>query len=110
MTILLFPVNIAAIGILYLSVGDTAAAVGGMTLKKYIPFQIPLTTKTYIGSFCFILSAFGIGLLLGLHIKVALISALVGAIVEALPLNIDDNFTIPLSASFTIWLFAVPFA
>jgi len=109
MTILLFPVQIAAIGILFLSFGDTAAAVGGMMLGKYIPFKIPRTQKTYIGLFCFFIVACGIGFLLGLPIKVAVIAALAGAIVEVLPLGIDDNFTIPLTASFVIWLFPVVF-
>jgi dolichol kinase len=103
-TIVVFPVDIAAIGILYLSIGDTAAAIGGISLKKFIPFQIPRTTKTFIGSFVLIIVCFHIGILLGLSWQAALISAFIGALFEALPLGIDDNFTVPFFSALSIWL------
>lgn len=104
MAIVIFPVDIASIGILYLSIGDTAAAVGGMFLKRFIPYQIPGTQKTFIGSLVFIAVAVLIGFLLGLPLSIAFASAFVGAFVEALPLRIDDNFTIPFFSSLSIWL------
>jgi len=103
LTITLFPVEMAAIGILYLSVGDTFAALGGIYLKPFVPFKIPKTQKTFIGSITFILVAGGIGLLFNLPPLVAWISAFVGALFEALPLGIDDNFTVPISSTATIW-------
>lgn len=107
LTIKLFPVDIAAIAILYLSVGDTAAALGGIYFSRWIPYRIPKTSKTFIGSFFFVLVSMLIGLIFGLSLKVAFLSALTGAIFEALPLGIDDNFTIPLSSSLVIWLFTI---
>lgn len=104
MTVILFPVEIASIGILFLSIGDTSAAVGGIGLRKYIPYKIPKTPKTFIGTVVFIVVCSSIALILGLPWKVAVISAVVGGVVEALPLGIDDNFTIPFSSSLTIWL------
>lgn len=103
LTISIFHYDIAAIGILYLSFGDTAAAIGGMSLGKKIPLKIPGTTKTFIGSFTFVVVAFIIGLLLKLPLPVALYSAIAGSIIEALPLGIDDNFTIPFFSSLTIF-------
>lgn len=105
LTIVLFPVEIASISILYLSVGDTFAALGGIYLKRFVPFKIPGTQKTFIGSITFTLVAGFLGLGFGLSPLVAWVSALTGALFEALPLGIDDNFSIPLSSSLVIWLF-----
>lgn len=108
-TIIFFPVEYAAIGILFLSIGDTAAAVGGMTLKRWVPFKIPGTSKTIIGSFTFIVITALIALLLGLPLKVALISAVVGAVSEAIPIGVDDNFTIPFFSTLSIWTLMTKF-
>ncbi|HCL55415.1 MAG TPA: hypothetical protein DHW82_00165 [Spirochaetia bacterium] len=92
------------IGILYLSIGDSAAAIGGIYLSKKIPFKIPKTQKTFIGSFSFFAVASVIGFLMGLPILTVFISAFTGALFEAVPIGIDDNFSIPLSSCSVIWL------
>jgi len=106
-TVVFFPVSIASIGILYLSFGDTFAAIFGRKLSKYIPYKIPNTNKTFIGSIGFVIISTIIGVIFSLNIKVALISAIVGAIFEALPLGIDDNFTIPFFSSLVIWALTI---
>ncbi|HOJ49200.1 MAG TPA: SEC59/DGK1/VTE5 family protein [Spirochaetota bacterium] len=107
LTLMFFPSSIAAIGILYLSFGDTSAAIIGQKLSKKISIKIPKTNKTFIGSIGFVVVSTIIGITFGLNIKTALLSAVVGAIFEALPLGIDDNFTIPFFSSLTIWAMSI---
>jgi len=76
---------------------DTAAAILG---SKYGRTKI-LMNKTYKGSFaCFVVAAICVSAFFPIHI--ALITALVAAIIELLPM--DDNFWVPLFAATTIRL------
>lgn len=98
----IFPreVCVAALGCLIL--GDTVAALVGRMWGRIHPFG---SRKTLEGSFaCLAVSflfAWGVA-----HIdwRVALVGALVGTLFEILPLPLDDNFAIPLSAGFAMKL------
>ncbi|VVB75215.1 Uncharacterised protein [uncultured archaeon] len=76
---------------------DTAAAIMG---QRYGRTKI-LMNKTYKGSFaCFIVAAICVSFFYPIHI--ALITALIAAIVELIP--VDDNLWVPLFAATTIRL------
>jgi dolichol kinase len=93
LSIIFFEKNIAVAVISFVIVGDLAAALVGRTFGK---LKI-INEKSLEGSSAFLVSClliiwavpdfpFGIGV----------IGALVATVVEALPLPIDDNFTVPL--------------
>ena len=87
--------------ILVLSLGDGAAALVGRRLGKHpIPFN-PL--KSIEGTVaCFTLAFLGASLVI--DPLLALGSALVGALVEALPIPPDDNLNIPVAVSLFLQL------
>ncbi|KAA3617492.1 MAG: phosphatidate cytidylyltransferase [Calditrichaeota bacterium] len=91
LAVVLFEKNIAVVSMLFLSVSDTLAAVAGKLFGKYKIFN-----KTIEGTAAFFLSAFIISLffydkpILGFGV------ALATAIIELVPLKINDNITIPL--------------
>jgi len=100
--IVLLPVfesYVCIISILVMSYSDTAAAIIG---KKYGKTKI--FSKTLEGSFAFFIVAFIIALVMYPQINLALsITAIVIAtIVEILPLNIDDNFSVPITVALII--------
>ncbi len=94
------PVCVAALGCLIL--GDTAASLVGRNWGRLRPFG---SKKSLEGSLaCLAASlAFSWGVV-HLPLSVALPGALVGTLFEILPLPLDDNFAIPLSAGFTMKL------
>jgi dolichol kinase len=90
----------AALG--YLVLGDTAAALVG---RKWGRIHLFGSRKTLEGSLAFVVVSFLFAWgLVQLPWHVALISAVVAAIFEFLPIPLDDNFAIPLSAGFTMKL------
>lgn len=99
--LLFFDTNIAYASILILAIGDTAAGFVGRSMGR---MKNPLNErKTVEGSLAFFATAlFAAMLFVPTHIAIAV--AFVVAIVEALPLRINDNLAVPLSAGFTIYL------
>ena len=94
LTILLFPKPIAIASLLILILSDTAAALVGKGFGR-----IPVFGKTLEGSMAFFFSSLlivwiypGLGRLSGSF------AALGAALIEALPIPLDDNLTIPLVA------------
>lgn len=103
-TFLLFPKPIPAIAFLYLALGDPAASVLGVRFGR-----IRIGSKSLEGTLAFL----GVSVLvaivlwqLGAYAVLwpALVGALVAAVVELLPLRVDDNFTVPLLAGLTMRL------
>lgn len=98
-SILLFHPYIAVLALLFMSFGDTCAALVGKMYPKG-----PLFGKTVSGS----LGGLGSMVLLSFFFNPyvpflpAVTGALVATIVEVLPIPLDDNITIPLSAGVTI--------
>jgi dolichol kinase len=88
-TILLFPnKSIVFASLLYLSLGDAAAALVGKVIGKH---KIAFTGKSIEGS----LACFKVCLVAGLflfNVKFALIGAIVATLVEAMPWKLNDNF------------------
>jgi dolichol kinase len=99
LAIVLFSKPIAITVMLFLSISDALASLVGLRFGK-----VRFLGKTLAGSSAFLVSAGAIALfMLPEAPLVALVGALVGTVVEALPLRIkhyklDDNLTIPLAA------------
>lgn len=95
----LFPAGIAAAALAMLMVGDGAAAIIGRQLGRH---RWPGSPKSVEGSLAYAVTAFGIGLAVvawpgsGLNVAVCAVGALTGAIVEALPIPVNDNLRVPL--------------
>ena len=98
---LVFGEHIGATALIFLAIGDPAAGIIGSRWGR-----IRIGQKTLEGSIAFLLTAFVAGALLtGItHIPLHLIAlgALVAAVVELLPLPLNDNLTIPLASGAVI--------
>jgi dolichol kinase len=93
-------IAVAALGMLVL--GDTAAALVG---KEWGRVHLFGSRKTLEGSLAFIAVSFVFSwAFVHLPWHVALVGSVVAAIFEFLPLPLDDNFAIPLSAGFAMKL------
>lgn len=91
---------VAGLGMLVL--GDTAAALVG---RKWGRFHLFGSRKTLEGSLAFIAVSFAFSWgFVHLPWQVALTGSVVAAIFEFLPIPLDDNFAIPLSAGFAMKL------
>jgi len=94
LVILLFPKSIAIASLLILILSDTAAALVGKGIGK-----IPIFEKTLEGATAFFLSSLLIVWIYpGLSRFSGSLAALGAAVVEILPIQVDDNLTIPLVA------------
>jgi len=101
LTIELFakPYAVAALGALIL--GDTAAALVGRTLGR-----VKLFGKSLEGSIaCFAVSFLFAWGVVGLDARTAAIGMLAATLFEFLPIPLDDNFRIPLSAGYVMKFF-----
>ena len=96
----IFPkaVCVAALGALIL--GDTAAALVG---KAWGRMHVLGSKKTLEGSFACLVVSFGFAWgVTHMPWPVALAGAFAGTLFEFLPLPLDDNFAVPLSAGFVM--------
>jgi dolichol kinase len=100
----IFPKIIAVTSFIILIISDMTSALVGRRIGRHRFFN-----KSVEGSLAFFVSAL---LVIACTPKVAYwpfeyligaIAAAVGAIVEALPIEIDDNLSIPISVGFTLW-------
>lgn len=94
LSFLLFGRECAIIGVILLAVGDVFSNLIGTKIGR-----TRLLGKTLEGSLAFFFSTLLV-LYFFLGLKGALVVSLVGAIVELLPLGLDDNFTLPIVGSF----------
>jgi dolichol kinase len=90
--ILLFPKNIAIAAMAVLVVGDSVAAMVGMTCGRHRIYG-KKTLEGFLG--CLVASTLICLLLLPLDI--ALVGGLVGAVTELVTLRLNDNLTIPVA-------------
>jgi dolichol kinase len=107
--VIFLPKPIALLSILYLAIGDPAAAIIGTMWGRR---KIPGTRKSVeggLGNFalCFVATVLFSTLYLGLAFDHSLLFGLIGGLiamlVEALPLPFDDNFSIPTLAGGLLW-------
>ena len=98
LTIYLFPKKVAVCALLYLTVGDPAAAIGGY----YIPLKRIWQNKTLGGSLCNFFVCFLLTLLF-YHWLIAIFGATIAVLVELFS-PIDDALTIPLISALFLYL------
>ena len=100
LTIHLFPKPIACLALAFLIIGDTVAAIVGKSIGRTRLFG-----KTVEGSVACFAVCYGMTLLVPeIPVPVGLVGALVATVFELLPIPLDDNFRIPLSAGFAMEL------
>lgn len=91
-----FEKSIVVVSLLFLTVGDTTAALVGKTYGKTHVFG-----KTVEGSLsCFLACSVIAVVVPGIPPVVGVAGALTATIFELLPIPIDDNFRVPLAAGF----------
>ncbi|MDY6861459.1 MAG: hypothetical protein SV062_00550 [Thermodesulfobacteriota bacterium] len=99
-TILFFPKEVAVISLLFMSIGDSCAALVGRKWGRTKIFG-----KTIEGSLAFLCSAIFVSLL---YREIPYYSSFVGAffatITELLPFPLNDNITIPLVSGSSIMI------
>lgn len=103
-SLFLFPLQIAALSITVLALGDSLSTAAGIFGSHKIFYN---RKKTWEGTLAGFAAAFA-GCLL-ISPQLALPAALTGMIVESLPLKIDDNLTIPILTGIALSAVAVFF-
>ena len=100
LTFAFFPKEVAVAAFAMLIVGDAAAALIGRKFGRHLMGR---GNKTVEGSAAFFFTAFLISCAVpGLPWHVAIAGAIVATLVEVYITGIDDNFTIPILASFAM--------
>jgi dolichol kinase len=110
LAILIFPRPVATLSILYLACGDPMASLVGILYghrgprfadgKSWIGTAAGVMTCTFI-SLVFLSS---LSLSSSAFLFISLMGGLAGGLAELLPIDIDDNFTIPVVSGFVLWL------
>ncbi|MEJ7553734.1 MAG: diacylglycerol/polyprenol kinase family protein [Aquificaceae bacterium] len=95
---LLFGKEPAIVSVVVLAVGDAFASVVGMRYGR-----TRMGSKSLEGNIAFFLSTFLV-LLPFLGLWKAFLICIFSAVVEALPISVDDNFSVPLTAGFVYWI------
>ncbi|MBS7643316.1 HAD-IB family phosphatase [Candidatus Bathyarchaeota archaeon] len=99
LTLILFSAPISYVAITILTLGDSTADLFGKLFGRTpYPFN---KAKTIEGSLCGLAASFG-GALLFTTPVTAIVGALVGMMIEALPLPIDDNLSVPLAVAIAL--------
>lgn len=93
-----FSRKVAITAMLFLSLGDTAAELGGLYFGRLKIFR-----RSAEGSFAFFLVAFTIAWALLGDWRVAVFSAAAGAFIELFSFGVDDNLTVPIGSACAIW-------
>ena len=100
LSIHLFPKPIAVLALSFLILGDTVAAIVGKWIGR-----VHLFGKTLEGSLACFLVCFALTRAVPeVPVTVGLVGAIVATVFELLPVPLDDNFRIPLSAGFAMEL------
>ena len=111
----IFPKPIALLSIAYLAFGDPLASVFGILYgDRSIRFS---NGKSLIGTTAGVLTCFVLTFIFFMPLEfswgqlwvLAIAGGLAGGTAENLPLDIDDNFSIPVVSGFVLWLFFVIF-
>ena len=103
-TILLVPDPFNIISLLFLSFGDTFAAIIGMKFP-----YIKLGKKTLSGSIAGFFACLSIGLLIDLPVnyEIIILGAFMAMFIEILPLPINDNVSIPIISGLSMYYFSL---
>ena len=103
-TILLVPDPFNVISLLFLSFGDTFAAIIG----KKVPY-IKLGRKTLSGSIAGFFACISVGLIIDIPItyEIIIFGAFMAMFIEVLPLPINDNVSIPIFSGLSMYYFSL---
>ena len=103
-TILLVPNPFNIISLLFLSFGDTFAAIIGMNFP-----YIKLGRKTLSGSIAGFFACLAVGLVIDIPISFEIISlgAFIAMFIEILPLPINDNVSLPIISGLSMYYFSL---
>ena len=109
LAVAIFPKMIAALSILYLAVGDPVASLFGILWGKK-SLRMP-NGKSLIGTSAGIFACMAVSFLFlrsqGLPEHqvnlLTLLGGLAGGTAELMPLEVDDNFSIPVVSGFALW-------
>jgi dolichol kinase len=111
LTILTFPKPVTLIAIYTLAIADPLSAVVGIRFGKHRL----VGRKSLEGSLAFLVATFAVSAAvlawstdatpvpLATRLEASFLIAAIGMLVEALPVRIDDNLTIPLGVAFGAW-------
>jgi len=100
LTIHIFDKPVAVLALSFLIIGDTVAAIVGKGIGR-----VHLFGKTLEGSLACLAVCYGLTLLMPeIPFRVGVVGALTATLFELLPIPLDDNFRIPLSAGFAMEL------
>jgi len=110
LSVALFPKAIAALSILYLACGDPIASLVGILFGKHGPRFA--SGKTLIGTAAGVFTCFMVSLayllasgVSGAQLLVlSFIGGVAGGAAELLPVDVDDNFSIPVVSGFALWM------
>jgi dolichol kinase len=111
----IFPKPIAVLSLLYLALGDPMASLFGIMYgDRSIRFS---NGKSLIGTAAGVLTCALVTFIFASSshlsdatvIGVTLIGAAAGGLAEQLPLEVDDNFSIPIVSGFALWLAFIVF-
>jgi acyl phosphate:glycerol-3-phosphate acyltransferase len=97
--ILFFPRKVAIAAMLFLSLGDAAAELGGKNFGRLKIFQ-----RSFEGTAAFFIVAFLTAFVLFEDWRIAVVGALAGALVELFSFEVDDNLTVPIGSALALWL------
>ena len=100
----IFPKDIAIISLIYMSIGDTVA---GLIGRKF--GRIKIYNKTLEGALAGFIVCLIVGLMIDLNLSktVVAIGALSAAIIEFMPISIDDNLRIPLFSGTVMYVMSI---
>ena len=103
-TILLIPAPFSILSLLFLSVGDTFAAIVGMQFP-----YLKLGEKTLSGSTAGFIACIIVGLIIDIHISndVLIFGAFMAMFIEIMPLSFDDNVTIPIFSGLSMYFYNI---
>ncbi|MFQ6612183.1 MAG: diacylglycerol/polyprenol kinase family protein [Fidelibacterota bacterium] len=100
-TVLLFPRPVAILSLIFMSLGDLAAAMVGMSFGKHKIWEKSL--EGFFGGLivCIVIAWF----YQQVPFPLGVAGALGAMVMELLPIPLDDNFKMPLGAGMTIMMF-----
>jgi dolichol kinase len=110
LVIAIFPQPVAILSILYLACGDPIASIAGIQWG-HLSIRIA-PGKSLVGTLAGVTTCFFITLIFMSNMQVSapvliivsIIGGIVGGMAELIPLEMDDNFTIPVISGFLMWM------
>ena len=101
-TVLCWPKEAAVLALAYIIVGDTAGALIGRRFGKHKLWKG--ARKSWEGALAFVAACMLVTLALGQPLSPRyVIASVVAATVEALPLPLDDNLSVPVATGALLW-------